>query len=259
MEKLFGRYQEFLTFAMMKRHDIKTFFHVLNVSLLSMFFSSKLGFSKEEIIEIGTAALFHDIGKLYISKKIIQKPERLTQSEFFAIKNHVIIGTEILLKYVDTLGMLPLVVCFEHHLKFDLSGYPKVSFYKEPHIVSQIVSLCDIYDALSQRRGYKADYPPESIYKIILRERGTSFNPELFDSFFRAIGVWPVGTIVALSDERVAVVRKENDDDIFSPEVEVVYPPEQKELVDLRRIKERCKIEQSLNPLTDGKRFLYLV
>jgi putative nucleotidyltransferase with HDIG domain len=259
MENLLGRYQDFLNFATVKRFDLKTFFHILNVSILSMYFASKMGFSKEETLEIGTAALFHDIGKLYISRKIIQKPDKLTVEEFSRIKSHVAVGAEILLKYVDSLGILPVVVCFEHHLKYDLSGYPKLSFPRKQHIVSSIVSICDVYDALSQRRSYKNDYPPNVIYNIMIKDKGTGFDPQLLDRFFQIIGVWPVGTIVVLSDARTAVVKEENEGDIFSPTVEAIWPQDKREIIDLKTVKGQNKIERYLNPLSEGKTYLPLI
>lgn len=258
MENLLGFHQEFLRLATIKRYDSKTFYHILNVSILSMYFAAKLGFAKEKVLEIGTAALFHDIGKLYISRKIIQKPGRLTDEEFGKIKSHVVMGTEILLRYVDTMGILPAVVCFEHHLKYNLKGYPKVSHYEKLHIASQIVALCDIYDALSHKRSYKSDYPPNMIYELMVSEKGASFESGLIDRFFRIIGVWPLGTIVLLTDKRIAVVRKEHEDDIFSPEVEVISPAEKKEAIDLRKT-EGVKIERFLNPFREGKQYLHLV
>lgn len=259
MEGLLGRYQDFLNFAAVKRYNLRTFFHILNVSLLSMYFSSKIGFTKDEILDIGTAALFHDIGKLYISRKIIRKPAKLTEEEFTKIKSHCLIGAEMLLKYVDGLGILPVVVCFEHHLRYDLKGYPKVSSYQKPHIASLIVSICDVYDALSQRRDYKSDYPPKMIYDLMMKEKGEAFQPQLLDKFFKIMGVWPVGTIVRLSDARVAVVIDENEDDIFFPKVEVIAPPDKKETIDLKTVKEKNKIERFLNPLKEGKEYLPLV
>jgi len=259
MENLLSRYQEFLNLATLKRYDERTFFHALDVSILSMYFASKLGFAKDEVLEIGVAALFHDIGKINISRKIIRKPVGLTEKEFSEIKSHVLEGTKILLQYVDELGILPVVICFEHHLKFDLSGYPKVSFYKKPHIASMIVSICDNYDALSQRRSYKNDYPPKMIYELMIRQRGSTFEPQLIERFFRIIGVWPVGSIVRLSDARIAVVREVNEDDIFFPKVEVIGKLGQKEYVDLRQAKQSCQIEAYLNPLKEGKDYLLYI
>jgi putative nucleotidyltransferase with HDIG domain len=259
MENLLGRYQEFLNFATLKRYDLKTFSHILNVSILSMYFASKLGFAKDEVMDVGIAALFHDIGKSYISRKVIRKPGRLTEEEFTEMKSHVVMGAEILLKYVDSLGVIPVVVCFEHHLKFDLNGYPKAAFYGRPHIASLIVSICDYYDALSQRRGYKADYPPEMVYGMMQKEKGTTFSPLLLEEFFKLIGVWPVGTLVALSDGRIGVVRQENEDDIFCPRLEVIAPADRREAIDLKEQKDKLKIAHSLNPLTDGKDYLALI
>ncbi|MBU0709884.1 MAG: HD domain-containing protein, partial [Candidatus Omnitrophica bacterium] len=155
MDSLLGRYQDLLNLAKLKRYDLKTFYHIVNVAILSMFFSSKFGFSKQQVIDIGIAALLHDTGKLAISRKLIQKPARLDQEEFRKMKSHVTLGTQMLLKYTDKLGPLPVVVCFEHHLKYNLKGYPKVSFYKKLHTASMIVSICDVYDALFQKRNYK--------------------------------------------------------------------------------------------------------
>ncbi|MFH0826575.1 MAG: HD domain-containing phosphohydrolase [Candidatus Omnitrophota bacterium] len=260
LEGLVGRYQEFLNFATVKRYDTRTFCHMINVCILSMFFSSRLGFAKEEVLDIGVAALFHDIGKLYISRKILQKPERLTDDEFTRIKSHVIAGGRILLKYVPHLGVLPVVVSFEHHLKYDLSGYPKLTYPLKPHIASQIVCICDVYDALSQRRNYKNDYPPKMIYEIMMKEKGTTFNPELVQTFFKFMGVWPVGTLVALNDSSVAVIREINESDIFSPKVEILAPgPGQKKgWLDLK-IDQGKRIDRYLNPLTDGKAYLAFV
>lgn len=259
MENLTTQHQEFLKLTTLKRYDLGTFAHTLNVSILAMYFSSKMGFAKDAVLDIGIAALFHDIGKLYISHKIITKSGKLTDEEFAQIRSHTVLGAELLLKYVDTLGILPVVVSLEHHLKYNLKGYPKLSFPQKPHLASVIISICDIYDALSERRNYKTDYPPDMIYNIMIKEKGISFEPELLDKFFAIMGVWPIGSIVALSDERIAVVIDENEDDVISPKVEVIYPSDKKEVIDLKEAKDRIKIGRYLNPWKEGKEFLHLI
>jgi HD-GYP domain-containing protein (c-di-GMP phosphodiesterase class II) len=259
MENLGTQYQEFMKFTTLKRYDIGTYVHLLNVCILSMYFSSKLGFAREDALDVGIAGLFHDIGKLYISRKIIRKADKLTDEGLGLMKSHPVLGAEILLNYSDHLGILPVVVCFEHHLKYNMKGYPKRPFTQSPHIATMIVTICDVYDALSQRRGYKADYPPDVIYTIINKEKGESFDPELVDKFFKYMGVWPIGSIVALNDGRVAVVNDEHDDDIFSPTVRVIHPENVKETIDLRQTKGSLKIERFLNPWNEGKEYLRLV
>ncbi|UCC94629.1 MAG: HD domain-containing protein [Candidatus Omnitrophota bacterium] len=258
MKDLMGAYQWFLRLAAMKTHDPGTFIHLLNVSILAMHFSSKLGFTRENILEIGLAALFHDIGKMYITHKLIKKKGKLTEEEFAQLKSHTVLGAEILLQYVDVLGVLPLVVAFEHHLRYDSGGYPQLQFNKPPHTASLIVSICDVYDALNQRRAYKQDYSPEIVYDLMKKARGRVFHPVLLDKFFQIMGVWPVGTIVLLSTGKVAVVREENEGDIFFPKVEVVSAPEH-ELIDLKEKKQDIKITRTLNPLREGKQYLPFV
>ena len=259
LENLLGMYQEFLDLSLIKSKDLTTFIHLLNVTVLSMYVSSEIGFSKDEVLDLGIAALFHDIGKLSISRGLLQKRGKLKEKEFSIMEHHTDLGAEILLKYVDALGTLPAVVAFEHHLRYDLKGYPKLPFPRKAHPASLIVSKCDVYDALAQRRPYKQSYPPLKIYEIMMMGKGKSFDPKLLDEFFRIIGVWPVKTIVTLCDGRIAIVREQNDNDIFNPKVEVISHEEKREFIDLAEKKKEIKIEDSLDPFKEGKKYLHLV
>jgi len=254
MENFVGKHQELLNLISVKDKDLITFVHLINVSLLSMFFASKLEFDKDSVLDIGIAALFHDIGKLSISKNILTKKAKLQKKEFAKIQNHPILGAQILINYIDTLGILPLVVAMEHHMRYDLSGYPKMAYPQKPHIASFIVSMCDVYDALAQKRTYKKDYPPNEIYSIMLKEKAKIFDPQLIDSFFKVMGVWPIGSIVRLSDDQVAVVREINNLDIFNPLVEILPPGKTETFLDL--IKSDLTISSALNPFKEGKKYL---
>ena len=257
MENLIGQYHELLKLTAMRKYDTLTYLHLLDVAILSMFFASKLGFNKEDVLDIGIAGLFHDIGKIHISRKITSKEGGLTADEFAKMRSHTILGSELLLRYVDSLGILPVVVAFEHHRKYDGSGYPKLTFFKKQNIASSIVSICDVYDALAQRRSYKRDYPPNVVYEIMNKERGTTFSPELLDEFFKLIGIWPKGTIVKLDNDYIGVVTATNPDDIASPVVKILSPADKKgESVDLTRLKGQLMIIDSLNPMAEGKQYL---
>ncbi len=258
MENFMGRHQELLNLVSIKKRDLITFMHLLNVSLLSMFVASKLGFAKDDVLDIGIAALYHDIGKLSISLKILQKKGKLAEQEFTRMQDHTLLGTKILYRYKDTLGILPIVTAFEHHLRYDLKGYPKAAFPQKPHMVSLIISMCDVYDALAQKRTYKEDYPPDKIHELMVRERGKLFDPQLLDRFFQFIGVWPVGTLVKLNDQSVAVVRETHEQDIFNPKVEILSLQKKRRHVDLKET-EGLHISQALNPLGDGKPYLEMI
>jgi HD-GYP domain-containing protein (c-di-GMP phosphodiesterase class II) len=221
-----------------------------------MFVSSKLGYSQEDVLNLGIAGLFHDIGKLAISRRILKKPTKLDEDEFYKMKHHTTQGAEILVKYTDAVGMLPTVVAYEHHLRYDMKGYPRLAHPRKPHTASMIISMCDVYDALAQRRTYKKDFPPKKIYSIMMDGKGTTFDPELIETFFRVLGVWPIGTIVSLSNRRIAIVRQTNEKDIFSPKIEVIHPKKSREVIDLAEEKTKLKITKSLNPFKEGKKYL---
>jgi len=256
MDSFAGKNQKFLGLISVKEKDILTFTHLMNVSVLSMHLSSKMGYSKDEVLELGNAALFHDIGKIFVSRKILKKKDTLSRAEFSMIRDHTVHGARILLQYVETLGTLPAVVAFEHHLRYDLKGYPRLAFPYQPHPASLIVSLCDVYDALAQKRTYKKDFPPLQIYELMTKEKGKLLDPEVVDEFFKTMGVWPVGTIVVLSDDRIAVVREANEQDIFRPKVEVIVPEDKREFIDLVEKKNGLEIKDYLNPFGEGRKYL---
>ena len=249
--------QELLKLATVKRYDVEVYVHMLNVAIFSMYFSSRLGFEKNDVLDIGVAALFHDIGKVYISRKTLHKPEQLSEQEFNRIKSHTVLGAEFMFKYIDSLGILPVVVSFEHHLKYDMSGYPRMPLLKNQHVVSSIVAICDVYDALSQRRGYKQDYSPDVVYNIMHKDRGSSFDPGLLDKFFQFMGFWPIGAVVGLNDGSIALVKEQNESDIRRPKIEIVAPQDKKRLVDLIQESSLC-IDRYLNPWKEGKEYLAL-
>lgn len=259
LEGLTKRHRDFLKLVTLKRYHPTTFVHIMNVSVLSMFCAARLGFHKEDTIEIGVAGLFHDIGKLQISRQLLGKAGKLTDEEFHKMRSHTVYGTEILLEYVDTLGILPAVAAFEHHLKYDLTGYPRSRFNQKPHTASCIIAICDVYDALNQRRSYKQDYPPDEVYAIMQKEKGSAFSPELCDQFYRFVGVWPIGCVLELSDGSMAVVRDTHEDAIFLPVVEVIKPERRQELIDLQKCQDTLRIARFVNPWKEGKELLSFV
>ncbi|MBM3310439.1 MAG: HD domain-containing protein [Candidatus Aminicenantes bacterium] len=255
-----GKNRKFLSFAAFRDKDAQTYAHLLNVAILTMFLAAKSGFSEEEVREAGQAALFHDIGKIYLAREVLGKPKALTPSEFSLVQDHSVLGARILLRYKDALGTLPAIVAFEHHLRYDLKGYPKLPFPCPPHPVSLMVSLCDVYDALAQRRSYKKTFPPLEIHALISREKGKMFDPRVVDDFYKFMGVWPVGMVVALNDGRAAVVREANERDIFRPVVEIVGPESQRgTLLDLADEAGRVEVDRRLDPALEGGAYLDFV
>jgi HD-GYP domain-containing protein (c-di-GMP phosphodiesterase class II) len=219
-----------------------------------MFLASKLQFSRDDVLDVGVAALYHDIGKLAVGRRILRKKGRLEEAEFGIIKEHPYIGARILYEYRKQLGILPLIAAFEHHLRYDLEGYPKVAFPRKLHIGSLIISIADVYDALAQRRSYKQDYPPDKIYRVMSEERGKLFDPQLFDRFFQIMGVWPLGSLVELSDGRIAVVTEVNENQIWKPKVRIFGPQETMDELNVAKTVD-VEIVRALNPKKEGKEY----
>ena len=250
--------------ANVKKYDDYTFVHCLNVSILTMFQARYLGLPKEMTVKLAIAGFLHDIGKVVIRKTILEKKGTLTDDEFKRVKNHVVFGTNILLKN-PAVDKLPLVVNFQHHMGYHLKGYPKVHFFKRQNLASRLVSISDVYDALRTRRSYREGIPLERVYEIMKKEEGRLFDPYLLDLFFKNMGVWPVGTLVRLDTQEVGIVCEHNPEDILRPKVEIHYDAQENRLekafVEDLTEKDSAgnfkkRILRHLNAFGEGKRFI---
>lgn len=204
-------------------HDQYTFQHCVNVCLLSTALGTRIGLSREATRELGVAGLLHDVGKLSIPSRILNKPGRLTIPEWDVMKTHPAAGARMLLR---DRGLQPSIVkavkvALHHHLRFDGGGYPSLTFSTAPGIFSRVVSLADVYDAMTSVRIYRAVpiQPPNAI-AYIWSQRGQSFHPALTKRFVAMVGAYPVGSVVRLSDgAHGVVVESPRSDDPFRPVV----------------------------------------
>lgn len=163
-----------------------TFTHVTNVCILTMTQAESLGFHGEQLHQIGVASLLHDVGKVFIPEEILNKAGKLTQEERRIIETHTLKGARYLMG-LEGIPKLAVLAALEHHLKYDGSGYPSIKGGWTPNIVSQMISVSDVFDAMRSKRSYQGALPMEQIADVLSKGRGTSFNPQLVDHFFRLI------------------------------------------------------------------------
>jgi putative nucleotidyltransferase with HDIG domain len=172
--------------ASLKSVDEYTFTHAVNVGILTMSLAESLGFTDSHLKDIGTAALLHDVGKIQIPEEILQKKGALDSGEREIMESHSINGARQLMK-IKGLPKLALIVALEHHLKFDGGGYPRVQGKWQTNIISQIVSIADVFDALRTKRPYREAMPPAEVERILRLGSGVSFNPYLLELFLKGI------------------------------------------------------------------------
>lgn len=185
--------------------DNYTFLHCVDVCIYSVILGKKLGFSKDQLINLGMGAILHDIGKCKISLEILQKPGTLTDSEFATMKLHTVYGCEII-KSAYGLSAKIANIAFQHHEKWDGSGYPIGIKAEAIDPFSRIVTVADIYDALTADRIYKRRVLPHIAAEYIRNNASKLFDPYLVELFITNIAVYNEGTIVLLNTGEVGSV-----------------------------------------------------
>jgi len=189
----------------LKTYDEYTFHHSLSVAMLSLAIGDGLGYNLEQLKELARCAMLHDVGKQRIPEAIINKPGKLTPDERKIVEEHARLGAELLkAKGYGNQNMWNIIQF--HHEKYGGGGYPKGLFDKEIPMYSRIISVADVYDALTSYRPYRKPLPPCEAFKIIAKDSGTFFDPAVVNAFQEKIILYPVNTMVILSDDRAGHV-----------------------------------------------------
>jgi len=172
--------------ASLKSVNEYTFTHVTNVCILTMSLSDNLGFKGEHLHQIGVASLLHDIGKIFIPDEILSKAGALTPEERRTIETHTEKGARYLMG-IEGIPKLSVLAALEHHQHFDGKGYPSMKGGWTPNIVSQLISVADVFDAMRSRRSYQEPKPLALIESVLTKGKSTSFNPMIVDRFLKMI------------------------------------------------------------------------
>ena len=184
--------------------DVYTVGHSVRVAALAVFVGTALGMEDQMLLQIGTAALLHDVGKAKIPGSIIHKQGKLTEEEFGIMKSHPVLGVEILFAHQQSTN-LDRAAAMGHHIRHDGKGYPRLPSWAVRHPVTALLQVCDVFEALTAARPYKKAKSPFEAYAIMVGDKG-GFHPLILAQFIRAIGLYPPGNLVLLSDGRTARV-----------------------------------------------------
>ncbi len=201
--------------------DSYTHRHNVNVAVLSILTAKAMGYKKHEMRDIALGALLHDIGKARINQEIIQKPSRLNDAERSLVEQHPVLGYK-LIEHIESLPYLSKQIVYLHHEKLDGSGYPLgLKGIEIPEYV-QIVTVCDMYDAMTTNRIYREKMPNYQALDILMAECIFKISAHILKKLVSTIQMFPPGTGVVLSDERVGIVASYKSYNPSRPRVRIL-------------------------------------
>ena len=191
--------------------DDYTYTHSVNVAILAMCLGKRIGLSRRLLERLGLCGLFHDLGKIEVPYEILNKPGKLDDREFKQMEEHSLNSARLITKLRATSDRKAKILLppFEHHLKYDLTGYPYTNWQKPLSLFGRILAIVDVYDAITSPRVYrKSTMSPDRALGLILEGAEKSFDPILVKVFINMLGVYPVGTLLRLSSGELALVTK---------------------------------------------------
>lgn len=206
----------------LRDYDEYTFTHSVNVCIFAVALGRKLGLTKLQLYDLGMTALFHDVGKARVPLEVLNKEGGLSEDDWRILQAHPWLGV-LTLFGLRGYGEIPyrgMIVAYEHHMKIDLTGYPKAVRPRSLSIFSKIIAVADGFDAATSRRVYQTvPIQPDQVLKEMWENPRRGYDQVVVKAFINLIGVYPVGTCVILDTYEVALVHSAN------PEVSFVHRP----------------------------------
>jgi HD-GYP domain-containing protein (c-di-GMP phosphodiesterase class II) len=216
----------FLALSTIRMYDDYTFTHSLNVALLAMSLGKRIGMRRNTLEKLGLCGLFHDLGKIEIPKKILNKKGKLKDSEFEVIKKHSLKSALLILKLkTDKHRRVQLFVSpFEHHIRYDHSGYPSIDKRRPISLFGRILTIVDVYDAITSPRIYRpTSMSPDRALGLMLSDSGKHYDPVLLKVFVNMLGLYPVGTLLELNTGEIGLaLHTDEENDQTRPKVQLL-------------------------------------
>ncbi len=220
-----------INMADLKAHDEYTYYHSVSVATLSILLGVSANMNRTALYKLGMGALMHDIGKVFISRELINKPSTLTTEEFEKMKRHSSFGYDYLREQWG--GPVESVVAvLTHHERYDGGGYPFGLMGDKQPLEGKIIALSDVYDAMTSDRAYHSALPPSEAIEHIMGNSGVMFDPQVVRAFMNKVVPYPVGSRVRLSNGLTAIVVATNKESLMRPKVKPINIGKQEVRVD---------------------------
>lgn len=210
----------------MKRYDQYTTTHAMNVSVLAMSLAENIGLAPAEVRSFGISGLLHDLGKVIVPEEILNKPGKLTEKERMVMNQHPAEGARIILETEDQLD-LAATVAYEHHIKLNGGGYPTLAHPWTCHQASDLVHVCDVFDALRTDRPYRSGWASERVLSYIEEGAGKEFEPDLARAFVHMMRTWEQRVIEVETPDKPEEAAGATGDDEGAAATEAEFPPEE--------------------------------
>jgi len=210
-----------LSLARLKTADEYTYMHSVAVCALMVSLGRQLGLNDDQCRDAGLAGMLHDLGKAAMPQDILNKPGKLTNEEFDIIKTHPRRGYEMLLDSPNVSDGAK-DVCLHHHERYDGTGYPDKLAGEKISLLSRMGAVCDVYDAVTSDRPYKAGWDPAHALSQMATWQG-HFDTRVFQSFVKSIGIYPTGSLVKMRSGRLAVVLEQSTAALTKPRVKIFF------------------------------------
>lgn len=204
----------------LKLFDEYTYYHSVNVTVLSIVLGVALKLNKDELYKLGLGALLHDIGKVYVPVEILNKPSKLTPGEFEVMKKHSEAGYRHV-KENYNLNVKSYIGILQHHERYDGLGYPDGRAGEQINLYGRIISICDVYDALTSDRPYRKGMIPSEAMEYIMGGSSIMFDPRLVQAFMKKVAPYPVGMCVRLSNNYTGIVLENYEDFCMRPRLRI--------------------------------------
>jgi HD-GYP domain-containing protein (c-di-GMP phosphodiesterase class II) len=221
MDYILSKDEYVLNMIEIKTFDNYTYSHSINVATIATLIGIQLGYSKLSLQELTSAGLMHDLGKLEIPLDIINKPSSLTEEEYHFVQSHPERAVRRL-KSSYKISMTVLDGICSHHEKMDGSGYPFGLSSSGIPLCGRILAVADVYDALTTARSYRPAWTTKDALEYMASCSGTHFDEDILNAFFKTIAVHPVGSMLKLTDDSIALVTKNIQGHMLRPVVRIL-------------------------------------
>ncbi|WP_219592738.1 HD-GYP domain-containing protein [Aeromonas salmonicida] len=255
VDTMFTHGDAMLCLARIRAKDAYLMEHSMNVAILLANFGRYLALERSVLKELTLGGLLHDVGKIMTPDEVLNKPGKLTDEEFTVMRQHVVHSHDILSNTPGITATM-LEVAANHHERLDGTGYPRHLKGDQLSLYTRMSGIVDVYDAVTADRVYKQGMQPTQAFRILLKGADHHFDRLLVTKFIKCMGVYPVGTLVQLSNQRLAIVMQRNPQEPLKPVVKVIYHASQRHYLEVQWLDlAKSGVQESIESTVDPKEF----